>query len=403
MSSVLKRDAYFEQFPRPLYPNFYIFLVAPPALCRKSTAGSFCADLLDTVHHLIDNKEMKARKRVRLFRGKSTPEKFIDGLRATIEAVDLGTTIKEIDRGSQASLFTSELAVFLNRRKYNETLVDVLGDLYDCADKDSVDTIARGAVPLRNVYVTWLGAATPEHLQTSIPSEAFGGGFASRIIVVYSRGSPRVFPDPRPVIGGPTKQDLQERLAWIAEHKNGVYTFDTQTQEYYYTKWYPKFRNRLQEDVSEKRRNMHHRYDGHLKKLSLLLRAQRYDEGTKITIRDFLEADRILQATFNSGYEVVKDVGVGYERKWMNRIIVLMRDKGRLTRAQLQRAMSPYQCYADNLAAILRTLYQQGSISIRLEGNDMDAPSRKGNELYIWNGEEEFENAKRSNIHKDER
>jgi len=391
VSSVLKRDAYFEQFPRPLYPNFYIFLVAPPALCRKSTAGAFCADLLDTYHYHIEDPELSAVKRVRLYRGKSTPEKFIDSLKATIEAVDLGASIKEIDRGSQASLFTSELAVFLNKRKYNETLVDVLGDLYDCLDRDSVDTIGRGTVPLRNIYVTWLGAATPEHLENSIPVEAFGGGFASRLIVAYEITSPRMFPTPLEVLGGPTKQDLQERLAWIATKKNGVYRFNPQVEEYYNKKWYPGFRQGLCDESNDAKRNLLHRYDIHLKKLSIIIRAQRYEEGTTIIIRDFVEADRILRATFGVSDDAIKNIGASYDRKWMNRVMAILRKEKSRTRRQLQQAMSPYSCNADHLQVILKTLHGQGSISVRLDGQDREAPSRKGNEKYFWNGEENFE------------
>lgn len=385
ISSALKRDTWLEWFPDPLYPNFFIFLVGPPKIVAKSTAVGFGEKVLTHFHEWLDNEELQVRKRINMLRSKATPEAMSVVMAPQEKPIMKNGKIKQIDLGSQVTVAVSELSTFLGKQKYNEGLIDRLTHFYDCKDEDDEVTIGRGHNKFRNVYVTLIGATTPDHLADSVPEQAFGGGFMSRVIVAYQGHSTRDYPKPREIIGGPSIDNLRERLAWVTENAIGEYYLEDDAYEFY-SEWYPRFKQQLSKAAEDTKAKMKHRMDIHLLKLALILRAQQYHPGNNITLKDIKHALEILEHTYSDASESLQNVGVSQYTTFLNRAREVIKKKGKITRRQLLQAVSPYGCSAELLTKITDQLLEAREIRGKLNGKDIHHASRSSNELYAWTG-----------------
>jgi len=397
ISSVLKRDSYLRWYPSKIFPNFFIVIVGPPRILGKSTVVDYGdTQILSKYHTHFAGSIMQNRKEINIVR-KSTPEALSLALEAEQREWYDPETKKtySLDRGSQVALIVSELSTFLGKQKYNMGLIDRLTKLYDCKDIDDERTITRGKQEYRNGYVTLYGATTRDGLENSIPTEAFGTGFMSRIVIVSSEKPTRSFPIPLPVtyidgggIDWPT--ELQMRLAWVAEKGVGEFNFSPEAKEAYVT-WYHSFKKGLTKKKDEKSISMRTRMDNHLVKLMIILRAQRYegvvgeDEARIITLLDFQQAQGILNATFSDSLYTMENTNASEWTKWYNRIQGLIRGETAKERRSLLTAMSPYGCNAVTVGNIIKQLHEEGKVRIVDEsGKKQTNPSSKGKEKYIW-------------------
>lgn len=302
ISTLLKRDAYLKWFPKNLYPNMYVIFVAPPRICAKSTAVDFCEDAFHEVPHILASVDdaIAYRKALNLHHSKITPEAINDLLEPSVETFNG----QEVHRGSEVAFIISELTTFLGKQKYNIGLVDALTKLYDSRDVDDEMTRGQGKKIFENIYVTLFGATTPSSFRDSIPQEAFGGGFMSRVIIVKEDKPTRYFPLPMAVPGAPDSMELAQRLSWIAINATGSYTFSKEAYDRY-CKWYRRFKDSL---VDHPNADSLARLDTNLIKLSIIMRAQRYEIGNVITLRDFEDALNLLLYTYEGLDDFMREV-----------------------------------------------------------------------------------------------
>jgi hypothetical protein len=283
----------------------------------------------------------------------------------------------------EVALYISELASLLGRQNYNEGLITRLTDLYDCKTKDNELTIKRGDLQFENIYITLFGATTPSALEDSIPEAAFGEGFMSRVILVDISERTRSYDMPRRVEGAPDDEELARRLAWVATKSMGEYDF-TPEARMAYKEWYNAFDKVLRRKAGERHSEMLNRYDIHLLKLSLIIRAQRYRTGLEVTLQDFEEARKILDFTFSRSEKVVDNVGIPIYTQMYNKVGgYLERHKGK-TRRQLLTTFAKYGINSDWLDKVLTHLFQEGKIEVLLDGVKKGEISHHGREKYLW-------------------
>ena len=391
LSSVMKRDSYLIQHPSRIFPNFFIIIVGPPRIVAKSTVVNYADEyLLMDFHDELPDEYLKKLKRLNILRSRATPEALSVVLAPEVEVMVVDRKMKNVDRGSQLVLILSELATFLGKQKYNTGLVTKLINLYDCRKFDDDHTIARGNLPMRDVYVTLFGATTRDGLESSVAGDAFGSGFMSRIVLVHTDRPTRVFPQPIPTkLKDGTSIDwpleLRKRLAWIAVNSMGEYILEEDAQEFY-NSWYRTNHKALTRKAGDPETELRSRIDVHLMKLAMIFRAQRYEPGRLITLQDMTEAHRFLLSTYEDAFSVVEDaINPRDFNKWMNRIVTLLKRDKELSRTMVLRQLSPYGCKKDDVNLILRQLYEERRISIfTAEGDPKTYPSSDGKELYRW-------------------
>jgi hypothetical protein len=357
ISTILKRDAYLDWGFKPLYPNLYVILVAPPRLCAKSTVIDICEDIFIKVPDILKkaNARLAFKKKLNLHHSKITPE-AINDLLATEQTSDEGLII---ERGSEVSFIVSELTTFLGKQKYNIGLIDNLTKLYDSRDIDDEATRGKGKHVFKDIYVTLFGGTTPDSFKNNIPEEAFGSGFMSRIIVIKQDHPTRYFPMPQKVPGAPSTEELAQRLAWIAENSFGGYRFSKEAYSKY-SHWYRSFKDSLPNNPNG---DVLARLDTNLLKLSVLIRAQRYEKGNIITLKDFDDALNLLTDAYGEISDFMKEVSSSSWEVMQIKIKRILRDFQRGTQADLWKLFSKAGIPESILEIQLQQLLKTGDLT----------------------------------------
>jgi len=183
LGSIINRKVSFqrgspENFPT-LYPNPWVVLVGPQGLGHKSSSIWMGGQLLSG---LPDHLKPK------ILASKITPEALIKALASQIPqpGLELPKHIPKtfFQQPAIGLLKSTELSVLLGKERYNIGLSSLLTELYDCHDKWVSETIMRGDQALYNICLSFLGASTPEGIQTLLPQDLFKTGLMSRIILI---------------------------------------------------------------------------------------------------------------------------------------------------------------------------------------------------------------------------
>lgn len=218
LGATLRRNVHFVKGTGNLYPNLCVILVAPSGKCRKTTACDLGVKLFrDLGGNILADK--------------ITPEALVDAFAGQVSATGM--------------IYAGELKQFLGSQKYMEGMIPLLTRLFDCPDLWVSRTIMRDEVTLTNVAISMLGASTMDWLRM-LPSDTFGGGFMSRIILCVQEDTPRSFPFPPPL-----SQDIRKKLVgrmMQLSHLRGRFHM-THAAEDWYRSWY---NNRDERGTEEK-------------------------------------------------------------------------------------------------------------------------------------------------------
>lgn len=387
ISSVLKRHTELEWGMLQFYANLFIFFVAPPALCAKSTVVNWAADnILRRFHeHLSDPVVQEQKKIHNLIVGAATPEGLFKmlGQRKKVRIHNANNESVVISHGSTVAIIISELATFLGRCQYKQGLVQKLTDLFDCRSYDNNVTAGERQKTLTDIYVTLLGATTQDGFDLSLPEQVVGEGFLSRIIINLMDGPTRFYSYPHVVENGPSVEDLQKRLAWVAKNSMGVYTLSAKAQTTY-TKWYQKYNKQYQRGCGIPGRERDYI---HILKVALLLRVQRYEEGKEISLQDIKEAIRLIDDVRCDAVETARGIGLDEREKKIEAVRRYVRKRGDITRRELLRSMSSRRITANDITYALSELHSNSTVDIIRGGKSVPRPSSDGDEIYCWKGE----------------
>lgn len=386
LSTILKREAWLRWYPGQLWPNLYVIIVAPPALCRKGSSMKFADNLLRSLPAYLPTTLDAYKKETRIVTGKTTPEGLLLSLepqeRTFFQTSDDPTTgpkMISVKKGSQAAIAIGEFAVFLGKQQYNTGMVNLLTDLFDCKDFDSEITRGRGDKPLEDIYVTLFGAITPDGLKMSIPEEAFGGGFMSRVLIAYQGIPTKIYSIPRKLVGYPVWEDLRLKLAWIAMNAIGEYTLTPEAEEYY-DKWYHKWKGDMFSrgyDASDE-----NRVDSLILRVALLMRAQEYREGRDITVDNIIDAKKLVEYTVATGKQATEDVGTSIYTVHLNAVRRALIKRAQMTRRELSQFMSSRGATAKELSEIVEQLSIEGFLRIKLGDTVLERSIGTGKEVY---------------------
>ena len=167
VAACLRRLVWVDMGYFKVYPNLFIVLVSPPGKCRKSVSITMATDLAKDLPDVVISADAITREALILELDKSSRMADIGG---------------EPYIHSSLTIISKELSVFLGTG--NTDLLSLLTDLYDSPIKWEYKTKNKGVNTINGVWLNMLGASTPAWLVGSIPINAIGGGFTSRVIFV---------------------------------------------------------------------------------------------------------------------------------------------------------------------------------------------------------------------------
>lgn len=220
LSSVLGRKITVARPQAPVFLNTYVILCAESGITRKSTAVNGAATMLGAY-------ALREEHNLSIIQGGTTAEKLDDML----------------SHNGHAAIVSSELVNLLGKERYNASLPGRLTDLYDCPSIYTRQTLGRGRVDIKDVYVTLLGASTPSWLVRAVNPDVVEGGFTSRCLFIIEEKPKRLiaWPD-APTDTGQYQRvltmlaSISERADEVRQRAGGIHL--TPTARKVFTKWY---------------------------------------------------------------------------------------------------------------------------------------------------------------------
>lgn len=300
-----------------IYPNPWIILVAPQGIGHKSSAIRLGRKFLE----LMEDKP-------KILASKLTPEALIKSLASQVVAdkapIEPGERQRLVvyKRKAQGLLYSSEFGVLLGREKYNMGMIALLTDLYDCPDEWNSETVMRGDQRLYEVCLSVLGASTPDWMQSMLPTDAFKGGFMSRLILVgYPDGwNRRVgdLVDPPRTLRDSILSDFEE----ISRYK-GEIGWSKEAKEYF-VNWYMS----LPEPVPGPQAAYLERKQDHALKLAILIQLS-FREKFEVSLEAMKAAFDILDAVQPETLKMIDYISVEPGMRAVQRILEILEKEDR--------------------------------------------------------------------------
>lgn len=339
IAAALGRDCFVDYGYYTLYPNMYIVLIGPSAVAKKSTPIKFATRIIKQVKPPIN-----------VLSQKMTPEALISAL-SGLDAKDGDTMIVPSAVGV---VLISELATLVNKGSFKSGMIDVLTDLYDAEDFE-YRTKSRGTEYVRNPCLSIIGGATPIGIKEHIPTVSIGGGFTSRIVFVFSKGSGRLIPRPqRSTENKRRMEDICHDLSEIAKMRGPFALTEDAGKEY--DKEYIDFRKHSSLIENESLGGYVGRRADILMKVSMLVSASSSNDRL-ITARCVSIALGILRRTEEFMPNVLKAITSSEVGDIFEQIINYIRRHKIVGKAELTRQFR-HKMTAMELDSMMRTLEQ---------------------------------------------
>jgi len=348
VSAALGRDCFVDRGYFTVYPNIYIVLVAGSAACKKSSAITLAGKLIKTVEpgiHILSQK--------------MTPEALIGSL-SGMTAKDSTLILDE----SVGILIVDELSTLIDKNAFKSGMISLLTQLYDCEDF-SYETRGRGIELIKNPSLSLLGGSTLHWIKASIPQEAVGGGFTSRVLFIYKDHNEKL--EPWPSISAKMKKlydDIVHDLSIVAKMRGAFGVSDNALSMF--KKEYVRFRNNSPLLSNPNLTGYSGRRDTTLLKICMAVSAAYSDSkiidesdmemGIKAMLLIEKDMPKVLQAISS---EFVGDV--------CEQVLTLVMNSGGITRSQLVKAMK-FRLTVRQLDIILETLLEEGAIKVLKDG-----------------------------------
>lgn len=277
LAGALQRKVYVKWGSDTIFPNLYIILVGPPGRARKGTALKIGKGILEEINVELVSESITTEGLIR--RMARTPQNFTD------------PTSSQVIIHCSLTCISEELSVFLGQKDIK--FLATLCDWYDSADHWTYETKNQGVDKLEGVCFNLLGATTPDWIPSTLPKEAIGGGFSSRVVWIVEEKKQKVVEVP--TIAEPIRDALIHDLE-VIHLLMGQMDFSPDALAYY-TKFY-----RTQERCIEldKPPINHPQFAGYcdrratlIKKLSMVCCASRTDARV-IEAQDMERAERFM-------------------------------------------------------------------------------------------------------------
>lgn len=300
IAACMGRRVYMPFSVGDIYPNMYVLLVGPPAV-KKSTAINIMKRLVKDATGVRFAPDDTSGQRQGVLAAMHVDLKEENELMEALEAsqaassgVLLGEDINplelmksvNVDTRDKHSMYitASEFATFIGSN--NSDMLNFLIKMWD--GDDYAYKLKSSELTLTNPLLNLIGGTTPTSISQSIPQQAMGSGFMSRLIMVHATEKHARIPEPQLVEAiAPLLKEIYSR---VFNNFSGAMEQTAGAREALNELYDSKV------DISDTRfiHYIDRRHD-HLKKLSMCMAASRL--SNYIDTRDVEEAQKILSAT----------------------------------------------------------------------------------------------------------
>jgi Protein of unknown function (DUF3987) len=304
IAAVLEQKVW--MFKRKMYPNLYVMLVGHPGIGKTRTI----AEGRQYLHHVPD---------FHLAPISMTFASLVDSLVRAKRNVKLpdGTDA----RYNSLAIMADELGAFMH--KYDNEMVDGLSAFYDTTPYQQTRRTNDINIKITSPQINLLCGSTPQNLTDFLPEKAWGQGFCSRMIMIFS--DERIIGDDWDTPDEIFSNDLANDLAVI----------NTLVGEFEATKAYQDAVNRWREagelPVPNHPKLIHYvtRRRAHLYKLSMVAAVDR-SNALILTYDDFVQGMKWLLEAEAAMVEIFKAGSLNADAAAMDEIVhfVMINDRG---------------------------------------------------------------------------
>ena len=355
IAGALRRKVWFDMGYFTWYPNFFLFFVAPPGVVSKSTTVSLGMDLLRQVDGIKFGPSVVTWQEL-VRRLEDAQEKFLYK--------------DEFYPMAPLTIAASELGTFLDPR--NREMVDVLVDLWDGKTGAWEKATKTGSSEnIQNPWIHILGCTTPSWIAENFGDYFFGGGLASRSVMVYAETKRKLIAYPKLHFGDDMKmlqdyliKDLEEisDLAGPYEATKEAYEWGT---NWYKDHWFGEHKNL----EAEKFQAYLARKQTHIHKTAMVLVAAESNERI-IEVRHLKQANEEVTSLENNMPQVYGKMNRETEMIMAADVLSFIRSKGNCDKTFLYREFFSIMSY-QTFVNILESLRNTGLVGIRNDGNGM--------------------------------
>lgn len=170
VAGVLERKVYVRTTGEQLYPNLYILLVAPPGV-GKTQAIKVVHEFWKKTPELVQSPD------------NLTKASLVDNLEKASRKLVLSPV--DLLEFNSMQVAADELGVFLSAHDLD--FLSFLNKIYDCPESYTEDRrMFKAPLFIPAPQLTILAGTQPAFMASILPEEAWGMGFTSRIIMLYS-------------------------------------------------------------------------------------------------------------------------------------------------------------------------------------------------------------------------
>ena len=207
IAGALRRRVWIDERTFKIYPNHYIWFIAPPGVVQKSTTMSIGIDMLKELPFIKFGADI------------TTWQGFITDLAGSRE--DFECAPGEFVPQCAMTISISELGNFI--KKDDHDMINILTDLWDSRDGTfNKMTKTQGCDEIVNPFVNMIGATTPGWMQMNFRNHFGGWGLSSRILFVYGEEKARLVPRPSKAISKEWKDNHVRKLQEDLESISGL-------------------------------------------------------------------------------------------------------------------------------------------------------------------------------------
>ena len=285
ISAMSARKSYFRWAVGALWPNIYILFVADPSYCHKGAAPGKATRILKALSKSYGSDIYMANEKIFNFMNSNTsPEFLYDMLEPRVaHFIDKSSNVYKEDFGSSLTIWAPELITMISGKKYASGMIENFTSWFDCPDDEISGTRSTGRRVIRNLFITLIGALTPQHMAQNLPQEAYSTGFMSRCIVVYQQNPTSSWPEPVTFEDTPSEKTLVNHLKWLSYNVRGEYDLDAEARTFYH-EWYKDYQAKTFKRETQIAYYARARFTQQVLRVATLLRMSEYRPGHDVNL-----------------------------------------------------------------------------------------------------------------------
>jgi hypothetical protein len=329
IAGALRRRVWIDMGHFQWYPNFYLFLVAPPGVVSKSTALNIGTNLLRSISGINFGPEAM------------TWQALVQALAAAHEEVPIEPPGEDMlfYPMSCLSIAAGELGTLISPQ--NRELMDALVSLWDGKQGAWEKwTKTSGSDSIINPWLNIASCTTPSWIAQNFPEELVGGGFTSRCVFVYAEKKRQLIAYPR-LTQREDQLELQNKLLHDLEQIStlaGPFIMSPAAIEFgqeWYTAHHAKAHNILTNKIDSERFGGYlARKQTHIHKIAMVLSAAKGDTLV-IEPADLQAALALIESIEPQMAKVFESIGVEGAGRHLHFILAVLRAFRKVPRDEL--------------------------------------------------------------------